>query len=115
MYQFSYAEAIEDDQVGARSLEREALDRAIKLLEAADAAGPNTRATIDALYYTRKLWNFFVTELINDENALPVEVRANLISIGIWVLKEADAVQVGEASKCAAIGEICAIVRDGLM
>ena len=115
MYQFSYAEAIEDDQSQARSLEREALDRAIRLLEAAEAAGPNSRAVVDALYYTRKLWNFFVTELINDDNALPVEVRANLISIGIWVLKEADAVQGGTSEKCAAIGEICTIVRDGLL
>lgn len=115
MYQFSYAEAAEDDQAIARSIERQALDRAIDLLEEADAAGPNSRAVIDALYYTRRLWSFFVSELINDENALPVEVRANLISIGIWILKEADAVQAGKTDTCAAIGEICAIVRDGLL
>lgn len=115
MYQFSYAEAVEDDQSIARSIERQALDRAIGLLQEADVAGPNSRAVIEALYYTRRLWSFFVTELINDENALPVEVRANLISIGIWVLKEADAVQAGKAETCSAIGEICAIVRDGLV
>ena len=115
MYQFSYAEAVEDDQSLARSIERQALDRAIVLLQEADAAGPNSKAVIEAVYYTRRLWNFFVNELINEDNALPVEVRANLISIGIWVLKEADAVQAGKSDKCSAIGEICAIVRDGLV
>jgi flagellar protein FlaF len=115
MYQFSYEEAFEDDQAEARSIERQALDRAIGLLQAADEAGPHSRAVVDALYYTRRLWIAFVGELASNENALPVEVRANLISIGIWILKEADAVQVGKAQNCAAIGEICAIVRDGLL
>jgi flagellar protein FlaF len=115
MYQFSYAEAVEDDQTEARSTERQALDRAIGLLQAADTAGPNTRAVVEALYYTRRLWNVFVGELASDENALPVEVRASLISIGIWILKEADAVQLGKSQDCSAIGEICAIVRDGLL
>ncbi|WP_158808104.1 flagellar biosynthesis regulator FlaF [Beijerinckia sp. L45] len=115
MYQFSYDEAIEDDQAEARSAERQALDQAIGLLQAADSAGLNTRATVEALYYTRRLWNAFVGELASEENALPVEVRANLISIGIWILKEADSVQLGKSRNCAAIGEICAIVRDGLL
>ena len=115
MYQFSYAEMIEDDQRDARSIERQALDRAIGLLAAAEAAGPNSREVIDALYYTRRLWNVFVVELASDENALPVEIRANLISIGIWILKEADAIQLGQSKDCAGIGEICAIVRDGLL
>jgi flagellar protein FlaF len=115
MYQFSYAEAIEDDQREARSIERQALDRAVALLQAADAAGPNTREFVEALYYTRRLWNVFVGELASEENALPVEIRANLISIGIWILKEADAIRAGKLKSCAAIGEICAIVRDGLL
>jgi flagellar protein FlaF len=115
MYQFSYAEATEDDQSEARSVERQALDRAIGLLNAAETAGPNSRELVEALYYTRRLWNVFVEELASDENALPVEVRASLISIGIWILKEADAIRLGKSRNCSGIGEICAIVRDGLL
>ncbi len=115
MYQFSYSEAVEDDQREARSVERQALDRAVGLLRAANVAGPNSRETIEALYYTRRLWNVFVGELANDENALPTEIRANLISIGIWILKEADAIRLGKSQNCSGIGEICAIVRDGLL
>ena len=115
MYQFSYAEALDDDQQQARSVERLALDRAIHLLQAADSAGPNSREVIDALYYTRRLWNLFVSELASDENALPIEIRANLISIGVWILKEADSIPLGKAKSCAGISEICAIVRDGLV
>jgi flagellar protein FlaF len=115
MYQFSYAEAVEDDQREARSVERQALDRAIRMLEAAESAPPNSREVVEALYYTRRLWNLFVGELVNEENALPVEIRANLISIGIWILKEADAVRLGKSKSCSGISEICAIVRDGLL
>jgi flagellar protein FlaF len=115
MYKFSYEEAYEDDQSAARSIERQALDRAIGLLQEAEAAGPHSRATTEALYYTRRLWIAFIGELASKENALAVETRANLISIGIWVLKEADAVQSGKAQSCAGIREICAIVRDGLL
>ena len=115
MYQFSYAEALEDDQSEARSVERQALDRAVGLLDAADAAGPNSRETIEALHYTRRLWNAFVADLVSDDNALPVEIRANLISIGIWILKEADAIRLGRSRNCAGVSEICAIVRDGLI
>jgi flagellar biosynthesis activator protein FlaF len=114
MYQFSYAEAIEDDQSVARSAERQALDRAVTLLNTAELVGPASREMIEALYYTQKLWNAFVGDLANDDNVLPVEVRAKLISIGIWVMKEADAVRAGKVKSCSAISEICAIVRDGL-
>ena len=49
------------------------------------------------------------------KNGLPVEIRANLISIGIWILKEADAVRLGKSKTCSGISELCAIVRDGLL
>lgn len=115
MYQLSYAEAAEDSQSEARTLERQALDRAVMLLQAGESAGPNSRDLIEALHFTRRLWNFFVEELANEDNALPVEVRASLISIGIWILKEAEAIRCGQSQNCSGIREICAIVRDGLM
>ena len=45
---------------------------------------------------------------------LPNELRAKLISIGIWVLKQADAIRLGRSTNFAAMSGICAIVRDGL-
>ncbi len=114
MYQSSYAEVLEDDQSVARRDEAQALDRAVALLLAAAAAPHPARAGVDALHFTRQLWTAFITELAAPDNALPNQVRANLISIGIWVLKEAEAIRLGSSTNYAGIADICAIIRDGL-
>ena len=114
MYQHSYAEVLEDDQTAARRNEARALDRAVGLLMAADAAPHPSREGVDALHFTRQLWTAFITELASPDNALPNPVRANLISIGIWVLKEAEAIRLGSSTNYAGIADICAIIRDGL-
>ncbi len=114
MYQLSYAEVFEDDQTEARRLESGALDRVVAMLMAADAAPHPSREGVDALYYTRKLWTLFMSELAAPENALPNALRANLISVGIWIMKEADAIRLGASRNYAGIADICAIIRDGL-
>ena len=45
----------------------------------------------------------------------PAALRANLISIGLWILKEADAIRLGRSTNYAGIADVCAIVRDGLI
>lgn len=114
MYQQSYAEVLEDDQSAARQIEAMALDRAVTLLVQADALPSPSVPGIQALHFTRQLWTTFINELAAPENALPKELRANLISIGIWILKEADAIRLGRSSNYAGIADICGIVRDGL-
>lgn len=114
MYQHSYAEVLEDDQHAARQIEAMALDRAVTLLLEADALPSPSIPGVQALHFTRQLWTTFITELASSENALPNELRADLISIGIWILKEADAIRLGTSSNYGGIAEICGIVRDGL-
>ncbi len=114
MYQFSYAEILEDDQTAARRVEFRALDRAVDLLTRAAAAPDSPREGIEALHFTRQLWMTFVNELVAPENALPDDVRANLISIGIWTLKESEAIRLGTSNNYAGIADVCGIVRDGL-
>jgi flagellar protein FlaF len=53
-------------------------------------------------------------DLAEPENELPDDLRASLISIGIWILKEADAVRIGEQGSISEIRDITAIIRDGL-
>lgn len=114
MYQHSYAEVLEDDQAEARRNEAYALDHAATLLlGAADLPHPSMEG-VQALHFTRRLWTAFITELAAPENALPQELRANLISIGIWILKEADAIRLNKSANYAGIADICSIVRDGL-
>jgi Flagellar biosynthesis regulator FlaF len=114
MYQYSYAEVLEDDQAEGRRNEARALDHASNLLmEAADLPHPVDGGD-HALHFTRQLWTTFVTALAAPDNALPPALRANLISIGIWVLKETDAIRLQRSTNYTGIADICAIVRDGL-
>ena len=114
MYQACYDEVLEDDQAAARRVEYQALDLCVFLLGKAEAAGPASRETVDALHWTRQLWQTFLLELADDANALPVEVRARLISIGIWILKEQEDIRLGRSANFKGIAEVCTIVRDGL-
>ena len=114
MYQFSYAEALEDDQTAARRLEAQVLGRAAELLQIAAAAPRGSRAGIEALHFTRQLWMSLVNELVAPDNALPAELKASLVSIGIWILKEAEAIRLGASQNYAGIADICGIIRDGL-
>ena len=114
MYQHSYAEAFEDDQTEARRIEYQALDQAATLLTRAAGLDHPSREGVEALHFTASLWMTFVTEVAEPTNALPAVLRANLISIGIWVIKEVDAIRQGRSTNYAGIADICAIVRDGL-
>ena len=118
MYQLSYAEILEDDQATARRIEAMALDRAVEMLADAAAlvgrASSPSREGIEALHYTCQLWMLFASELAAPENALAEGLRAQLISIAIWVLKEADAIRAGRSTNYAGIAGICALIRDGL-
>jgi len=96
MYQFSYAEIMEDDVADARDRERHSQD------------------AVEALYFTRRLWIRFVEDLGAAENQLDPELRANLISIAIWILKETEKIRNRQSDNFQAIIDITTIIRDGL-
>ena len=45
------------------------------------------REAIEALFFVNRVWVRFIEDLGSPENELEQELRANLISIGIWVLR----------------------------
>jgi flagellar biosynthesis activator protein FlaF len=114
MYQFSYAEVIDDSPGEMRARERQAMDKALELLRAAQGKAPGAREVVDALLYLRRLWTIFMQDLGSAENELPPQMRAGLISIGIWMHKEIDRVRLGKSSDLTAMIEINEIVRNGL-
>ncbi|MBP2548042.1 flagellar protein FlaF [Neorhizobium galegae] len=114
MYQFSYAEVMEDDVADAKSRERQALERSIDLMKAARDAPPHGRQTIEALFYTRRVWIRFIEDLRQPENELNVELRANLISIALWILKECERIRRRQSDNFQGIIDVTTIIRDGL-
>ncbi|MDQ6433716.1 flagellar biosynthesis regulator FlaF [Mesorhizobium sp. LHD-90] len=114
MYQFSYADIQTDSVADARDRERQLLNRSIALLSEARQAGADSLKAIEALHFTNRLWTTFVEDLGNAENALPKELRANLISIGLWLLREAEEVRQGRSQNFEGIIEVSQIIRDGI-
>ncbi|MCD2179037.1 flagellar biosynthesis regulator FlaF [Rhizobium sp. C1] len=114
MYQFSYAEVMEDGVAGAKERERQVLDRSIELMSAAAERGRNSNEAVEAIYYTRMLWMRFTEDLCLPDNQLEPELKANLISIAIWIINETEKIRKRESDNFQGIVEITTIIRDGL-
>lgn len=114
MYQFSYADIQTDSIADARDRERQLLSRAIEMLSEARTAGIDSMEAIEALHFTNRVWTSLIEDLGNPDNALPKELRANLISIGLWVMREAEDVRQGRSTNFDGLIEITQIIRDGI-
>jgi flagellar biosynthesis activator protein FlaF len=114
MLQFSYAEVMEDDLTSARDRERQVLDRSIDMLALARDQNRYGREAIEAIHYTRKVWTRFIDDLKQPDNELGVELRAKLISIAIWILKECERIRQRKSSNYQGIIDVTTIIRDGL-
>jgi flagellar protein FlaF len=114
MYRASYAEVLEDAGDAARELERRGFEPSISLLRIAQAEGPSSREAIEALTFLRRLWSILLEDLASAANALPVELRAGLISIGIWVLREAERIRLEESDNFQGLIDINVMIHEGL-
>jgi flagellar protein FlaF len=114
MYKFSYEETLSESGERKRENERLAMEQSISLLKSAEKAGVNSREAVDAICFLNRLWSFLLEDLAKPENALPDDVRANLISIGIWMLKEADAISSGKSKNFAGLIDVSSVIAEGL-
>lgn len=114
MYQFSYAETLDDDAHDARHREKQAFDHAITMLRAAAAHGLNSPQASNALFFLDEFWSILMEDLAHEESDLPENLRASLISIGLWVLKQTADIRAGTITTFDGLIEINQIIRDGL-
>lgn len=114
MYKFSYEEALSESGNRQRENERLAIEQSVALLKSAELAGPQSREAVDAILFLNRLWSFFLDDLVKPENGLPDDVRAKLISIGIWMLKEAEAISNGKSRNFAGLIDVSNVIAEGL-
>ena len=114
MYQFSYADVQSTSVSDAKDRERELLTRSIDMLSAAAAVGHGSMEAVEALHFTNRIWTTFVDDLGSSDNALPKELRANLISIGLWLLRETEDIRQGRTDNFEGLIEVSQIIRDGI-
>jgi flagellar biosynthesis activator protein FlaF len=78
-----------------RELEQRAFTIVIgRLTEGKEKGG---KTLIEACYLNQQLWMTLLTDLALPQNALPDQLKAQLISIGIWVHRYSPQVMSGEA------------------
>jgi flagellar protein FlaF len=113
MYSFSYYEILDELSAG-RQQERQAMEQAIELLEAAELAGPNSREATEALFFLRRFWTVFMQELSEPDHELPKVWRANLFSIGLFILSEVEQIRFGKSQNYRRLIDISKSVAEGL-
>lgn len=114
MYRFSYAEVLEDATDECREREKMALDHAIELLRIASSSGARSAEGAKAIEFLQQLWGILIDDLLSDENGLPEALRAELTSIGLWILREAEQIRQGKSENFNALIDINTIIRNGL-
>lgn len=107
-----YADVSEASSFTGREREREAFDHGIALMRA--AIGSDDERRLQAARFMQDLWRFLIRDLTDPTNDLSIELKANLISIGLWVIREIDAIVGGTKDGWVALIDINTTVREGL-
>ncbi len=115
MQKLQYAEMLQDDSREARDRERLAIDRSIALMELASANIESSTDVAKAITFTNKLWAVLIEDLANPGNGLPKSLRAQIVSIGIWILKEIEAIRTGERQSFDDVIQVSKAIREGLL
>ena len=114
----SYDDAVNDSGPSSRAREAELLGRSAAMMREADrmrgADARGGRARIDAALFAQRLWSRLIEDLGSPANALAPALRADLISIGLFVLRSAEAAGRGEGTFAAA-ADVTDTLRLGLM
>lgn len=113
--QTEYSELLQDDSREARERERLAIDRSIALMEIAAAEFASSADMAKAVVFTNKLWAVLIEDLANPANGLPKELRAQIVSIGIWILREIEAIRTGERKSFEDVIQVSKAIREGLL
>ncbi|MBR1131082.1 flagellar biosynthesis regulator FlaF [Bradyrhizobium iriomotense] len=110
----AYAAVVDESGYEARSRERQALSLGIDRLERLQKGRASFEDHVQSLLYVRRLWTIFIEDLSHPENGLPEKLRAEIISIGLWVVKEADRLREEKSNDVMQLIEINRLIRDAL-
>ena len=110
----AYEAVVEDSGYEARRRERQALSLGIERLERLQKGQVSFEDLVHSLLYVRRLWTIFIEDLAHPDNALPEKLRADIISIGLWVIKETDRLREERSDDVDQLIEINRLIRDAL-
>ena len=84
-----------------------------RLMEVSEKGREDLKSLIDAIHFNRQLWGALANDCASDENKLPEEVRARIISLSKWVSEHSSAV-MREKESLAPLINVNKSMMDGL-
>lgn len=114
MYRFAYQDVGEITCKDARQRERDAIVRSVEMLRSAMRAGLKSRETVEAVHYVQRLWMVLLEDLCADDNDLPRELKAQLISVGLWLIRTAEDIRFERSDALEDMMTISQSIADGL-
>ena len=115
MYKKAYNEIANNSPLSFRKIERESILRSIKDLEDALQSGPGSVETVKACALIQKIWTILIADVMSDDNELPIELRARIISIGLWIQRELSEIMAGRSNNFSSVADVMKIIADGLV
>lgn len=113
MYRMAYNMETGLAPMGSRQIERDAIGRSIELMEEAEKLGLASREALVAINYLCSLWSILVEDLARND-ALPPLLRAQLISIGISIFRQADDVRTARQTSFGSLIDVSRLILEGL-
>jgi flagellar protein FlaF len=110
----AYESVVDESGYEARGRERQALSLGIDRLERLQKGRFSFEDQVQSLLYVRRLWTIFIEDLAHPENGLPEKLRADIISIGLWVVRESDRLREERSNDVVQLIEINRLIRDAL-
>jgi flagellar biosynthesis activator protein FlaF len=114
MYMKHYEQVAEDTSDRIRRNELQAIEHSILLMKKAASVHMAPRETIEAVFFVNRLWGVLMEDLASRENELSEELRAKLISIGIWVLRTTEDIRQNKVKNFDALISISQTIAAGL-
>ena len=114
MIQFAYSDVLEDDQTDARAKEVQLLRDGIRMMQESDQQPTHVGKRAEAIYFNSRLWTRFLDDLASPENSLSDELKAGLISIGIFIIKHFGKMRSDQSLNFSAAIDISETISRGL-
>ena len=114
MFNHAYSEAIEDEQGEARAQEQQAIADSIAAMEQSDLEPSHVGKRVEAIYFVVRLWSHLLNDLASGENASAPELKAGIISIGIFILRHVEKMRKDTTLTFAPVIEISNTILAGL-
>ena len=114
MYHMRYSDVVEESGISARERESALFNRCIEKLIEVQVHNINSPIVIEAADFIEGFWIAIIEDLGREDNHLSNHLKASIISIGIYVMKEMNNLRNGVHVDIPTLIDISSSLRDGL-